>query len=149
MMSETARETYITKTFPRGDIIVQYRKVERSSLSMKVLNWIIALLGLWEFGDIAALFVPDFGRIPDFLWNHISVGLILMIVGIWAARTSNARTAKTMNWIAAGAGVWLMSSSFVMRYPVIHAGLWNDLIVGAIAFVLGIWAALTSPRLIR
>lgn len=113
---------------------------------MKVLNWIIVLLGLWEFTDIVALFVPDFGKLPDFLWNHILVGLILMLVGVGAARTSNASTAKTMNWMAAGAGLWLMVSSFVLRYPVIHAGLWNDLIVGAIAFVLGIWAALTSPK---
>ncbi|RPI87358.1 MAG: hypothetical protein EHM41_05230 [Chloroflexi bacterium] len=113
---------------------------------MKVLSWIIAIVGLWEFGDITALFVPDFGKIPDVLWNHIIVGLILMIAGIWAARTSNVGTAKTMNWIAAGAGLWLMISSFILRYPIINAGLWNDLIVGVIAFVLGVWAALTSPR---
>jgi len=113
---------------------------------MKVLNWIIALLGLWEFADIAALFVPNFGKIPDFLWNHIIVGFLLMIVGVWAARTSNARTTKTMNWIAAGAGVWLMISSFLLRYPVIGGGLWNDLIVGAIAFALGVWAANISPQ---
>ena len=113
---------------------------------MKVLNWTIALLGLWEFADIVALFVPDFGKIPDFLWNHIIIGFLLMIVGVWAARTSNAGTAKTMNWIAASAGIWLMISSFILRYPVINAALWNDLIVGAIAFVLGVWAALTSPR---
>ena len=113
---------------------------------MKVLNWIIVLLGLWEFADIAALFVPDFGKIPDFLWNHITVGFLLILVGVWASWTSNTRAARTMNWIAAGAGLWLMVSSFVLRYPVINIGLWNDLIVGAIAFVLGIWAALKSPR---
>lgn len=113
---------------------------------MKVLNWIIALLGLWVFADITALFVPDFGKIPGFLWNHIFIGFLLMIVGVWAARTSNAGTAKTMNWIAAGAGIWLIISSCVLRYPLINAGLWNDLIVGAIAFVLGVWSALTSPR---
>jgi hypothetical protein len=116
---------------------------------MKVLNWIIALLGLWEFADIAALFIPDFGKIPDFLWNHIIVGFLLMFVGVWAARTSHANTARTLNRIAAGAGVWLMISSFILRYPVVDAGLWNDLIVGAIAFVLGVWAALTSPRVTR
>jgi hypothetical protein len=55
-------------------------------LLMKVLNWMIALLGLWEFGDIAALFVPNFGNIQPFVWNHIIVGLILMIVGVLAAR---------------------------------------------------------------
>ena len=122
---------------------------ERSRYLMKILNWIIALLGLWEFADIAALFVPDFGKIPDFLWNHIIVGFLLMLVGVGAAWTSNASTARIMNWLAAGAGLWLMISSFVLRYPVIHAGLWNDLIIGAIAVVLGIWAALTSPRVIR
>lgn len=53
---------------------------------MKVLNWMIALLGLWEFGDIAALFVPNFGNIQPFVWNRIIVGLILMIVGVLAAR---------------------------------------------------------------
>ena len=122
---------------------------ERSRYLMKILNWIIALLGLWEFADIAALFVPDFGKIPDFLWNHIIVGFLLMLVGVGAAWTSNASTARIMNWLAAGAGLWLMISSFVLRYPVIHAGLWNDLIIGAIAVILGIWAALTSPRVIR
>lgn len=111
---------------------------------MKVLNRIIALLGLWVFADITALFVPDFGRIPDYLWNHIIIGFLLMIAGVWAAWTGNAGTARTLNWIAAGAGLWLMFSSFVLRYPVITAGLWNDLIVGATAFVLGVWAALKT-----
>ena len=70
-----------------------------------MLSWLIACLGLWEFGDIAALFVPNFGNIPSFLWNHIVVGLILTIVGLWAARTNNADTARTMNWIAIVAGL--------------------------------------------
>lgn len=113
---------------------------------MKVLNWIVALLGLWEFADITALFVPDFGNIPGFLWNHIIIGFLLMLAGVWAARTNNTGTAKIMNWIAAGAGIWLIISSIILRYPVINAALWNDLIVGIIAFVLGVWAALRSPR---
>jgi hypothetical protein len=120
--------------------------VGRLKLLMKVLNWIIALLGLWEFADIAALFVPDFGRIPGFLWNHIIIGFLLMTVGGWAARTNNARTAVTLDWIAAGAGMCLMLNSFVLRYPVIGVGLWNDVIVGAIAVILGIWAARTSSQ---
>ena len=116
---------------------------------MKVLNWIIALLGLWEFADITALFVSDFGKIPAFLWNHIILGFLLMFVGVWAARTSHARTARTLNWIAAGAGLWLMISSFILRYPTVNAGLWNILIVGAIAFILAVWATLTSLRVIE
>ena len=121
--------------------------IARVMFLMKVVNWVIALFGLWEFGDIAAIFVPDFGKIPVYLWNHIIVGLLLMIVGVWAARASNAGTVKTMNWIAAGAGIWLIISSFLLRYPVLNGGLWNDLIVGAIVFGLGVWAALTSSRI--
>ena len=113
---------------------------------MKVLSWIIALFGLWEAGDIAALFVPGFGSIPVFVWNHILVGMILVIVGVWAALTGDADTAKTMNWIAAGAGLWLIISSFILRYPVQGAGLWNDVIVGVIVSVLGVWSVLASPR---
>jgi hypothetical protein len=113
---------------------------------VKVLNWIIALFGLWEFGDIAALFVPGFGNIPVFLWNHIIVGLLLMIAGVWAARTSNTGTARRMNWVAAGTGTWLMISSFILRNPIPDAGFWNDVIVGVIVLILGVWAALTSPR---
>ncbi len=118
-------------------------------VKLKVLNWIIAALGLWEFADITALFVFDFGKLPAYLWNHIIVGFLLMFVGVWAARTSHARTAKTLNWITAGAGLWLMISSFFLRYPIVNAGLWNDLIVGAIAFILAVWATRTSLRIIE
>jgi hypothetical protein len=46
---------------------------------MKVISWIIALCGLWEFGDIVAFFVPDLGHVPAFVWNHIIVGIILLL----------------------------------------------------------------------
>jgi hypothetical protein len=69
-----------------------------------------------------------------------------MIVGVWAARTNNAGIAKRLHWIAAATGIWLMTSSFMLRYPVLGAGLWNDLIVGAIAFFLGAWAARISSQ---
>jgi len=114
---------------------------------VKVLSWVIALFGLWEFGDIAALFVPGFGRIQSFLWNHIIVGLILMVVGVWAARTSHAGTARTMNWIAIVAGSWLIIASFVWGNPFIAIGRWNDIIVGVIVITLGVWVALTLPRI--
>ena len=113
---------------------------------MKVLNWIVALCGLWEFGDIAALFTPGFGAIPAFLWNHIIVGMILIIAGAWAARTSNVGAAKTMDWIAAVAGLWLVIASFILGNPILAAGLWNDIIVGVIVLILSVWAALAAPR---
>ena len=113
---------------------------------MKVLNWIIALFGLWEFGDIAALFVPGFGTIQAFVWNHMIVGIILVIVAAWAALTSNLGTAKTMDWIAAILGGWLLVASFILGDPLVSVGLWNDIIVGGAVLILGVWAALAAPR---
>jgi uncharacterized membrane protein HdeD (DUF308 family) len=83
---------------------------------------------------------------PDNLWNHILVGLVLIITGVWAARTNNARTARTMSWIAVGAGAWLLIATLILRQPILAIGSWNDMIVGTAAIVLGVWAALTSPR---
>jgi hypothetical protein len=104
---------------------------------MKVLNWIIAFCGLWELGDIALPFVIGFGNVRAFVWNHITVGILLVLTGARAARTGNLRTARRLDWIAAVAGGWLMIAPFLLGTPEIAAGLWNDLIVGGIVLVLG------------
>jgi hypothetical protein len=113
---------------------------------MKALNWIIALCGLWEFGDIALPFVIGFDDVRSFVWNHILVGLILMLAGTRAALTGDVRTARTMDWVAAVTGVWLIIATFLLRDLTITAGLWNDLIVGVIVVILGVWSALARPR---
>ena len=124
---------------------MEERKVYPSIVS-KVLSWIIALFGLWEFGDIVAPFIPGFGNVQAFVWNHIIVGIILIIVGARAALTNKVGTAKTMDWIATFAGVWLIVASFILGNPLTAAGLWNDIIVGVIVLILGVWSALISPR---
>ena len=113
---------------------------------MKVLNWIIALCGLWEFGDIALPFVIGFDDVQSFVWNHILVGLVLMFAGVRAALTRDVRIARTMDWIAVIAGLWLILATFLLRDLTITAGLWNDLIVGLVVIILGVSAALTLPR---
>jgi hypothetical protein len=113
---------------------------------MKGRSWIIALCGLWEAGDIAALFVPGFGAIPAFVWNHILVGFILMLAGAWAALAGRAGTARILHWTAAAAGAWLIAAAFILGNPSIAAGLWNDIIVGGIVVTLGVWTALSARR---
>jgi len=113
---------------------------------MKALNWIIALVGLWEFGDIALPFVIGFGNVQIFVWDHILVGLILMVAGVRAGLARDVRTVRAMDWIAAFAGGWLILGTFLWTPPVIAAGRWNDIIAGAISFILGVWSALASPR---
>jgi hypothetical protein len=96
----------------------------------------IALCGLWEFGDIAALFVPGFGNVPAFLWNHIIAGLILLIAGVWGAVTGKPGTAKVTALIAGAVGVWLIVTPAILGGRKYSAGLWNDIIVGVIVVIL-------------
>jgi hypothetical protein len=69
-----------------------------------------------------------------------------MLVDASAGLTRHVGTAKTMGWTAAVAAVWLMIALFLLGPSEIAAGRWNDIIVGAIVFILGVWAALASPR---
>lgn len=114
---------------------------------MKVLNWLIALCGLWEFGDIVLPSVIGFDHVPPFVWNHILVGLILILAGTRAALTGNVRTARTMDWVAAVTGLWLILTTFLLRDPGITAGLWNDIIVGVIVIALGVWSLRSRMRI--
>ena len=113
---------------------------------MKMLNWIIALCGLWEFADITLPFVIGFDRVQSFVWNHILVGLVLMIAGTRAALTRDVHTARVMDWTVVIAGLWLIAATFLLRDLTLTAGLWNDLIVGGISVILGVWSALVLSR---
>lgn len=112
---------------------------------LKALSWMIALCGLWEFGDIVAPLVPGFGTVQAFVWSHIIAGLVLMIVGAWAAMTSVVATAKTMQWIAAIAGIWLIIAPLVFGTHSV-AGAWNDIAVGLIVLVLSAASRLLLQR---
>jgi hypothetical protein len=134
-----------TKTLRKADsgvystvgILIEDDTLRVMSRTLRVVNWVVALCGLWEFGDIAALFVPGFGQVPAYMWNHIGVGVILMVAGGWAALTRQARTAMRLDWLAVGAGVWLIVASFTLGKPAIAVGLWNDVAVGIVAAGLG------------
>lgn len=115
-------------------------------MQMKWIDWIIALLGVWEAADILGLFVPGFGEMAIYVWNHIGVGLIWIIDGVLASLTDDARSARRWRAIALAAGLWLIASTLILRLPAVTAGLWNDLIVGASAVLLSGWAVLRQPR---
>ncbi len=109
----------------------------------KTLNWLIALAGLWM---IIASFVLGYGTTTPPFWDALIVGIVLIILGAWAALTTEMRTDRTLDWINALVGLWLLISPFVMSSTNLTAPLYNDIIIGIIVIILGVWAALTASH---
>ncbi len=106
----------------------------------KTLSWIIALAGLWE---IVAPFIFGMTATTAFLWDAIIVGLALLVFGVWAALADDENTVKYLNWINGVLGLWLIIAPFVLSYSNAAAAMWNDIVIGLVALVLGVWAALS------
>jgi hypothetical protein len=113
---------------------------------MKRLNWIISLCGLWEAGDILLPLVIGAGNVRIFVWGHIVAGIVLMIAGASAALAKDMRTARTMDWIAAVAGAWLIVFPLIEGIPLRTLAPWNDILVGASAFILSMLSARSVGR---
>ena len=64
--------------------------------------------------------------------------------------TGPNRTAASQIVAASGvnllAGIWLIIAPFLLGYSDQAAPLWNDIIVGIIVALFGIWSAVSSPR---
>ncbi len=106
----------------------------------KILSWLVALAGLWM---VIAAFVLEHPADNDAMWNAIIVGVVVVILGAWAAITENADTSRVLMWLSVVAGIWLIVAPFVLAYSELATALWNDIIVGIIIVVLGAWSALT------
>ncbi len=109
----------------------------------KTLSWLIALAGVWM---IIASFVLGYGVATAPFWDALIVGIIFIVLGAWAAMTTQVGTDKTLDWVNAIVGLWLLISPFVMSYTNLTAPLYNDIIIGIIVIILGVWAALTMQR---
>lgn len=104
----------------------------------KSLSWLVAVAGLWE---VLAPFILGYSGTTVAMWNAIIVGVVLIVLAVWAARNENVDTDKILDWINAAGGVWLILSPFILGYSAVVAATWNDIIVGAVVLVLAAWAA--------
>ncbi len=107
----------------------------------KILSWIIAVVGLWE---IVAPFILGYTAVGAAMWDAIIIGVVILVLGVWAALANEEGTIKTLNWINAVLGLWLIIAPFILAYSSTVTAMWNDIIVGIVVLVLGVWAALTA-----
>ena len=106
----------------------------------KNLNWVIAIAGLWE---VVAPFILTYSKATTPMWDAIIVGIVLVVLGAWAALANASGTVKILSWVNAVIGLWLIVAPFILSYTSVAAAMWNDIVVGIVVVVLGVWAALT------
>jgi hypothetical protein len=112
------------------------------------LSWLVAVAGVWE---VVSPFILGYSAITVAMWNAVIFGVILILLAGWAALSQNVGTDRTLDWINAILGLWLLASPFVLGYSATRIIVWNDAIVGIVILVLAGWAAtrygqLTAPQ---
>jgi SPW repeat-containing protein len=105
--------------------------------NIKTLNWGIGVAGVWT---MSTPFVLGYTDTATALWNDLIVGVVIVILAAVAASSQHENNVKTMDWITAGLGLWLVLAPFIFGYSVIAAALWSDLLGGVVILVLAVWA---------
>lgn len=109
----------------------------------KSLNGLVAVVGLWE---VLAPFILGYSAITIAMWNALIVGVLLIVLAVWAMLSEHDRLDQNLDWIIAVLGMWLASAPPALLYSATAIALWNDLIVGIIVIVLALWAATTFDK---
>lgn len=95
--------------------------------------------GVWL---VIAPFVLGYAFLAAPLWNDIVCGaLIIVLAGI---RRSNILRYEGLSYTNAGIGAWLIIAPFVLDYGGLMAPTWNDVAVGILVLIMGIWSASAS-----
>ncbi len=107
----------------------------------KALGWALFVLGVWE---AAAPFVLGYTEGAAEV-QSLALGAAWASFGLWAALSVRGEAVNLLGWLSACLGGWLVFSPALLGYAAAGAAFWNDLLVGLVAVVLGMWAAFNAP----
>jgi len=99
--------------------------------------WINAILGLWF---IVAAFIIAGSKTAN-ITNNLIAGIILVILGIWAA----VKYKSWKNWVVTLIGAWMIVSGFWFPSSYV-ATVGNNIVAGAVIIILSLWAWAGSSR---
>jgi uncharacterized membrane protein len=100
-------------------------------------GWINAILGLWF---IVAAFTIAESKAAN-LANGLIAGIILLVLGLWAAVSYKG----WQNWVVAIIGAWMIVSGFWFPSSYV-ATVANGIVAGAVIILLSLWAWAGSSR---
>lgn len=99
-------------------------------------------IGVWL---ILAPFILGYSGLPAPMWNNIVCGVLIIVLG--GIRTSGILENVGLSYTNAGIGAWLIVGPFVLGYSNLPAPMWNDIVVGLLVLVLGIWSAQSTRNI--
>jgi hypothetical protein len=124
-----------------------YSRTTMSSDQSRWASGLNVLVGLWllispfVLGFSAPTNVPFR---PSAMWNDIILGIVIAIIA--AIRFFGAYQATWLSWLNVILGIWVIVSPWVLGFSSTPTPMWDNVIVGIVVVILGIWAAVTSPR---
>lgn len=105
----------------------------------KAFGWVTAVAGVWE---ILAPFIIGYSAVTGGMVDALVLGGVLLILGLWTALSRSQATIRSLSWVNALLGVWLIIAPFVVAYSGSVGAMVNDIIVGAVVLVVEVWGAL-------
>ena len=109
----------------------------------KGLSWVIAVAGLWE---ILAPFIIGYSSTTAAMVDAIILGILLLGLGLWAALVNSEGTIKGLSWTNGVLGLWVLLAPFILSYSKTTGAMVNDIIIGILVVILGVWAALAAKK---
>lgn len=109
----------------------------------KTLGWITGVVGVWE---ILAPFIIGYSNMGSATTDAIIFGILLAGLGLWIGLGKTAGTIRTLSWINALIGVWVLLAPFILGYSGTGGATWNDVIVGIVVIVLEVWGASAAKK---
>lgn len=109
----------------------------------KAFGWVTLVAGVWE---ILAPFILGYSSVAGPTTNAIILGIVLGVLGLWVALAKSSGTVRSLSWVNAVLGAWLIVAPFIINYGGKGGATANDIIVGVVVVVLEVWGAISAGK---
>ena len=97
-------------------------------------DWTNVVAGAWTFGTP---WMYGYTSEATIAWNAWTLGVLIALVGLWALRAPESRSAE---WTTLMLGGWLLVAPWILSFIGSPAAAWNAGLVGLTVLFFGTWA---------
>lgn len=124
-----------------SEMRARYARTLRGGMPM-VVDGLVLLAGL--YCAISPWTVHFSTARPELLINNLVLGLAIALMGI--AITAAPARMGGLSWTLGAIGVWMIISPWVVTRDPDTGMIWNNVVIGAVTFLLGCVAAFAAAK---